>query len=276
MPYLLVDTSYTIFFRYYATHTWYRFAHKDDKFEDDYDWIDNKIFKEKFADKYFESFEKIIKKYKIPYENIIFIRDCPRESIWRTEMFEPYKANRDELYVTTGSKPFKGGPFFKYTYETIIPDLITNLGCKTIKEDFLEADDIISLTKKYLREKYPEEDIIIVGSDCDLLQILDKKTTLIDLKNKVLNTKSCGNPEIDLELKVMCGDKSDNIPPFFPKCGEKTALKLIENRSLLGDKFKKDPNLITTYARNKILVDLNCIPEQLKITCNNKIKNLNL
>ena len=48
MPYLLVDTSYTIFFRYYATHTWYRFAHKDDKFEDDYDWIDNKIFKEKW------------------------------------------------------------------------------------------------------------------------------------------------------------------------------------------------------------------------------------
>ena len=59
--YLLVDTSYTLFYRYYATMRWYNFAHPEDKFDDDYDWIDNQIFKNMFEKKYYEGFSKIIK-----------------------------------------------------------------------------------------------------------------------------------------------------------------------------------------------------------------------
>ena len=42
-PYLLIDTSYSIFYRYYATHRWYHFAHPDDKFDDDYEWFENEV-----------------------------------------------------------------------------------------------------------------------------------------------------------------------------------------------------------------------------------------
>ena len=68
---------------------------------------------------------------------------------------------------------------------------------------------------------------------------LDKYIKLI-LKNKIINEKSCGDPKKDLEIKIICGDKSDNIPGCFKRCGVKTAMKCIENRDELTKKFKKD------------------------------------
>ena len=277
MPFLLIDTSYTLFYRFYATLRWYSLAHPEDKYPDDYDWIDNEIVKNMFGKKYFDGFKKIIKQYDITDESkIIFIRDCNRKDIWRNTFYDLYKANRDEIYGTDSSKPFKGGPFFKYAYDYIIPNLMKEKGCKTIKHDHLEADDIIYLTKNYIREQYPDEDIVIVASDCDLLQLIDEKTKIVTLQNKLLNNKSKGDPKIDLELKIICGDKSDNINGCFKKCGEKTALKLIKDKGLLAEKFKKNPGSLDTYALNKILIDMENIPDKLKQSCNNVIESMNL
>ena len=46
------------------------------------------------------------------------------------------------------------------------------------------------LTKNHLRKKYPDEKIILVTSDHDLLQIIDENTVLVNLQNKELNPKS--------------------------------------------------------------------------------------
>ena len=74
-------------------------------------------------------------------ENIIFLRDCPRKDIWRNNYYDAYKANRD---VLPGSgKVFKGGPFFKYTYSTILPELQSKFGLKTFIHDSLEGGDLI-------------------------------------------------------------------------------------------------------------------------------------
>ena len=43
--YLLIDTSYTIFYRFYATKIWYNLAHPGDKFEANYDWFQNTVFR---------------------------------------------------------------------------------------------------------------------------------------------------------------------------------------------------------------------------------------
>ena len=274
--YLLVDTSYTLFYRYYATMRWYNFAHPEDKFDDDYDWIDNQIFKNMFEKKYYEGFSKIIKQYEIDESKIIFIRDCTRKDIWRNTYYNLYKANRDGIYGSGSSKIFKGGPFFKYTYDKIIPELIEKKKCQTIMHDNLEADDIIFLTKKYIRNKDKDSKIIIVASDYDLLQLLDENTILINLQNKILNTKSKGDPKLDLEIKIICGDKSDNIEGCFKKCGEKTALKLINDKTLLADKFRKNPGSLDKYALNKILVDMENIPKNLSDSCNKIITSLDL
>ena len=132
-----------------------------------------------YIKKFYDSFSKIMKKYNILEKNIIFIRDCPRLTIWRLKYFKDYKANREDAYGKNAKQVFKGGPFFQYTYDTIIPDLMKSNSCKTIKSDFLEADDIIAITKKYLLRKNPDSKIIIVTSDSDLLQLIDDNTTLI-------------------------------------------------------------------------------------------------
>ena len=80
---------------------------------------------------------------------------------------------------------------------------------------------------------------------------------------KTVNIIEKGNRgvKLDLEIKIICGDNSDNIPSCFKRCGIKTALKLISNKDLLLKKFKKNPDSFTQYALNKILIDFNNIPE---------------
>ena len=112
--FLLIDLSYCIFHRYYATMRWYKFAHKEDNYPDDYNWFDNEIFKNMFEKKFKENFKNIIKKNKINEKNIFYIRDCPRTEIWRMKYYDKYKCNREKT-----DKTFKGGPFFKYTYNKI-------------------------------------------------------------------------------------------------------------------------------------------------------------
>lgn len=267
-PHLLIDTSYCVFYRYFATMRWYKFAHPEDKFDDDYEWFENEIFKNMFIKKFVDSYSKIIKKWKIPKSNIVFLRDCPRKDIWRNKYYDQYKANRDYDHSSNKGKVFKGGPFFKYVYSNILPQLEEEFKIKTFIYDCLEADDIIYLTKNHLRNIYPNEEIIVVTSDHDLLQLIDEKTTLVTLQNKVLNVKSSGSNELDIEMKVLRGDPSDNIPGCFKKCGPKTAMKLFNDKNLLLEKFKKETGSFDIYTRNKILVDLSNIPQNLQESFN--------
>ena len=59
------------------------------------------------------------------------------------------------------------------------------------------------------------------------------------------------------------GDKSDNIPSIFPKCGIKTAIKCYDNKEYFNDKLK-DKAILDNFNRNKKLVDFNEIPTNLK------------
>ena len=145
-----------------------------------------------------------------------------------------------------------------------------------LKSDNLEADDVIAITKDFIRKRNPDSKIIIVTSDMDLLQLIDDNTTLISLKNKILNEKSCGDPKKDLEIKIICGDSSDNIPGCFQRCGHKTALKLINDKSKLLEKFKKEEGSMDRYAINRILIDFENIPNELVKNVTNKIIEQNV
>ena len=62
---ILIDTSYTSFYRFFATLRWMSLAEPDDykKYKNDntYDWMQNKIFLEKYKKMYLESIVKLIK-----------------------------------------------------------------------------------------------------------------------------------------------------------------------------------------------------------------------
>ena len=59
------------------------------------------------------------------------------------------------------------------------------------------------------------------------------------------------------------GDKSDNIPPVFPKCGEKTAKKCIDNDEYFQEKITNVHENNLKYELNTKLIDFDYIPEEL-------------
>ena len=51
MNFLIVDTCYYNFYRFYATSMWYKRAYPDETFDNDYNWSENTVFWEKFKKK---------------------------------------------------------------------------------------------------------------------------------------------------------------------------------------------------------------------------------
>jgi 5'-3' exonuclease len=257
--FIFVDGSYYNFYRYFALQQWWKNAYPDEPLDDP---TQNEKFVEKFKKTHVDNLLNMPKKLKISKDVkpiMIVGRDCKRENIWRNELFPQYKANR----ANGQEDGFMGGPFFKMAYDE---ELFIKGGAKAIlKHPKLEADDCIALSVKHLVNRYPQCHIYIITSDRDYLQLNAHNVDLYNLtyKNIAENKSSTGNPKDDLEIKIIMGDTSDNIPSVFPKCGPKTALKCIEDPEFFKKKMNDNPEYYKQYELNKKLVNFDNIPENL-------------
>lgn len=261
--YILIDTSYFVFYRYYAVLNWLK-RYKMENIN-----IETLMENKEYIDKYKKTFENnlkdLMKIYKVLPENVYWIKDCPRENIWRLELYPEYKANREEKLNTFNKE------IFKYTYYSVIPKLIETYKFKELSYERMEADDIIYAFTKNLKEN---EEAIIITNDNDFIQLLADNVRIYNLQGKELKTR-IQNSKTYLHKKILIGDKSDNIPSITKKCGDKTADKLLENQDLLN-KYLENSCIKQQYELNKILIDMNCIPKEYidNITeLINKIKN---
>lgn len=255
MIYLLLDTSYVIFYRYYALLQWWKMAKKDEELGDP---NQNPEFIEKFEKTFLNCINIIKKKLKIHKEEVCVIaaKDCPRTEIWRNQVYTDYKANRVQ------DDTFMGGPFFKKVYTE---KLLEKSGVNYIfRHKQLEADDVIAIMKTYIQNVDLNATIYIITNDQDYLQLIDEKTIIYNLKFKLLNStkKSYKDPKIDLFCKIILGDRSDNIPPLFAKCGIKTLEKYINNQELFETDLDKY-DVRDRYLFNKKMIDFNEIPQAL-------------
>ena len=255
--FIFVDGSYYNFYRYFALLQWWKNVHPETNLDDPFQ---NKTFVEKFKKTHVDNLRQMQKKLKIPKTvNPILIvgKDCRREDIWRMELFPKYKSTR----VQEG---FMGGPFFKMVYQE---ELFQQGGVKAIlKHPKLEADDCIAISVKHLLNRYPDCQIYIITSDKDYLQLNAPNVNLYNLgyKNLAESKSSTGNPKDDLEIKIILGDTSDNIPSVFPKCGFKTALKCYENKEYFEKKMSKKPEYLEQYKLNQQIIDFKNIPKDLE------------
>ena len=92
-PIIIIDGSYYIFNRYFATYKWFQFQ---DKIIDISNEEDNQIFIQAFIKHMKNDFIKIVKKLKTINDNIIICMDCPRNTIWRNKIFPNYKLSRNQ------------------------------------------------------------------------------------------------------------------------------------------------------------------------------------
>lgn len=139
---------------------------------------------------------------------------------FRHEAYDDYKGTRKAL------------PEELISQFPLVREYCESAGFCYYQQDGLEADDIIgSLVKRY-----PDWEINVLSSDKDLLQLIDKTTSvwltkkgiteIEEMDEAALMTSMGLRPEQICDLKGLMGDASDNIPGL-PGVGEKTALKLL-------------------------------------------------
>ncbi len=260
-PILFIDMSYYIFYRFYALRNWYKRSQEEELNIETI--MENKIFITKFHKLFKENIKKIQRKHNILNSIVIFGKDCRRYDIWRNEYYNEYKKNRDDKNKTFNSN------IFIYTYDNIVPELEKE-NIKTLFADNAEGDDIIAVLKKKYRNKYEELPIYIITNDHDYLQLFDNYTYIYNLQGLNLRTKSRGE-DIDLKLKILQGDVSDNISSIFNKrISLNKILEYVYDNEKLQDFLENNNECKKLYERNKLLIDFNMIPENIK----NNIRNL--
>lgn len=254
-PILFIDMSYYIFYRYHALKNWYKRSQETEL--DVENIMSNELFIQKFHKLFIENIKKIQKKHKIEDSLVIFGKDCRRYDIWRNSHYEDYKKNRDN------NNPSFNPDIFIYTYEKIVPDL-NELNMKVLECENAEADDIIATMKKSIRKKYEELPIYIITNDHDYLQLFDNNTYIYNLQGINLRTKSRGE-DIDLKLKILQGDVSDNISSIFQKrITINKVLELVKDEEKLKKYLEYNIEGKKLYDRNKLLIDFDMIPENIK------------
>jgi DNA polymerase-1 len=159
-----------------------------------------------------------------PCDEIIICEDAPRDTLYRQQLFAEYKQGRtpppQELLDQKG----------------ILFGFLRKIGFPVIGLTGYEADDIIGTMSKSLSED--GHFVLIASPDKDMYQLLTNDRIAMIQHNTNTKTQQMYYrddiysqfgywPEQVIDLKVLSGDASDNIPGV-PRCGYKNAIKLLQ------------------------------------------------
>ena len=304
MRILIIDSSYFVFYRYYALVNYFKLSGKRSDFTDVVDDVE-------FLNKYKEIFERtvfdLIKKHfgikKKDFDKniqddviILFAKDCYRGDIWRNEIHPEYKKNRDQQKHKI---PFDGR-IFQYVNQDVIPTLITRYksNMNVIESCSAEADDIVAIICKSLYESIPYRNnvyvaenetniamvptststsmnkVVVITNDHDYLQLLDIVDSIYNLQGQDLSKKAQKGPSVkNMYKKVLLGDPSDNISGVL---GKKEVVRILSEDDplkieLLIKDVLKDTSSMEAYEKNKTLISFEYIPIYIKTDVENKL-----
>lgn len=249
---VLIDCSYYIFYRYFATYRWFIFQKK---IFDVNTITENKEFVEAFIKHLNSDLKKIMKKWKTSIDNIILCMDCPRSKIWRNDIFPVYKASRTQNIN------------FNCNIFRVFNEYIASLHIKQIYFNRLEGDDIVYLIQKNIKEWFANlkivQKIIIITNDNDYLQLADKNVNIINMQMKDITSRGTKNSQVDLVIKAIIGDKSDNIPKISSYMTKDKALSIAMMTEQERFIWLKEKNLLDKFNLNMNLISFDNIPKEL-------------
>jgi len=219
---------------------------------------------------------------------------------WRKDHYKQYKLNRKELRDAFSEKEAAEDRIFWQIFDAFYTFLSDKTNCVVCQQDNLEADDLIAGWIK----NHDTDEHVIVSSDSDFYQLINSHVsqynsitdTLINntghfvfrTMKPVLNKKtkeflSAPDPEWILFEKCMRGDSTDNIFSAYPGVRTKGSKNKIGLLEAFADKDKKgyawnnlmlqrwvdhegqEHRVLDCYNRNKMLIDLNAQPDDIKI-----------
>jgi len=189
---------------------------------------------------------------------------------WRENIYPFYKGGRDKVRQASA---INFSEFYKVfvQFRTDLRKFLSPV--KFIELPEIEADDTIAvLTKRFVAN--PDHNVTIISGDGDLHQLLKfPNVTIID-PNPEKDVIHCENPVLDLRIKIITGDKSDEIPNIKTiegaekkaRLGPVGAKKIIEEG--IDVTLAMDEAFKNNHIRNTKLIDFDLIPERIRSQIN--------
>lgn len=186
--------------------------------------------------------KKIMREYDPQHLAVIFDTPVPTQ---RHKKYEQYKIHR---------KPM---PDDLVEQIPRIKDVIRAYNIPVWEEPGYEADDIIATLAE--RSKADGVDVVIVTSDKDAMQLVDKKVRILNPATSVYKFyDSAGvvekfgvEPDKMIELMALIGDASDNVPGV-KGVGKVTATKLIGEYGSVNGVYENIDNIKSASLKKKL------------------------
>lgn len=192
-------------------------------------------------------------------DKVIMVQDS--ES-WRKEIYPAYKANRA---AKRDADPINFDAFYASAEKFLT--MLKNCFCNVqfIRVPTAEADDIIATIVK----NKPDWNITNVSSDKDFYQLFKYENyhQWDGVKRQFIQVI---NPTQELQLKIILGDKGDNIPSLKRGVGPVKALKIL-NEDLETWLLAED--LKDRYNENTRLISFDAIPVSLSNSIMAEVNN---
>lgn len=188
---------------------------------------------------------------------------------WRKDIFPLYKKHRKKDHEEDS---FDWDAYFSYL-DILKAEFKESLLYKILEVEKVEADDIIAvLCQEYGMEK----DICVSSSDKDFLQLQTNENRVVQYSPWHKKFLKQDNNEYSLFEHIIKGDKSDNIPNILSdddvyldktkrsKSIRSTNLVEWERYKDVPEYFCESIDVLAKYERNKQLIDLSLIPNDIK------------
>jgi 5'-3' exonuclease len=209
------------------------------------------------------SLRSYAKQFKSQYGDIIIA--CDSKKYWRREIFPFYKAHRKKDRENSGLN-------WHLIFETlnkIRDELKLYFPYRVLEVEGAEADDIIAVLTARMS---PNENILILSSDKDFVQ-LQKYPNVFQYSPILKRFVTTADPQQFIKEHILRGDRGDGIPNFLSPdntfaLGERQKViskkKLVEWVNSDPKEFCITDTMMRGYKRNQLLVDLDCVPENIK------------
>lgn len=244
----------------------------------------------------------VVKNFKV--DHVVF---CLEGRSWRKDIYPQYKANRKLKDAAMTEDEAEENKLFWETYEEFTTFLREKTNCSVIRHPRAEADDLIA---RFIA-LHPNDHHYIISSDTDFAQLIsdnvqqfngvanqlitldgyfdEKGKPIIDKKTQA--HKTLGDPKFILFEKCMRGDSGDNVFSAYPGVRTKSTKKSVGLMEAFADRNKQgfnwnnmmlqkwvDPEgnehvVRKDYERNRILIDLDAQPVEIKQSVDQQIMN---
>jgi 5'-3' exonuclease len=248
LPILAVDTSYAVYHQFYATRR------RRSMFSEDATHGDQHASPQAVGRALVAAVARLARRFAVPETNVVFLLDCPRVSIWRRAVYEPYKQHR-----------VKPADFDRAVFPHILNDTLPGVrGGTIVSVPTAEGDDLAGVAASWARARGCPSLTVVTG-DSDLVQLCGDGVRVVNMHGDCMLARSKHRSAAELlACKILAGDKSDGIPSVGARVGPKTSLALYADPERLARLLASDPSVRLCFERNTTLVDLRCTPDGIR------------